>query len=673
MTPQEAISEINIAEKLSEEKLIEIGSDVVEGYEADESSRAEWKENLEEWTKTALQIADKKTFPWPNASNIKFPLLSTAAMQFAARAYPTLVPSDGKVVKCRVVGSDLDGEKTKRAIRISKHMSYQVMEEMEEWDEEMDRLLITLPIAGTVFKKTYYDQEKQRNVSCLVMPKDLCVNYYAKNLDDCERKTEIHEFSKRKLEEKIRKGLYMDVQLGEPSVGSGRQSTSDPSGVKPPEEDSTTPYIVLEQHCFLDLDEDGYPEPYVVMVEKESKKVLRIAARFELDGVLTDEEGKVVSITPNEYYTKYSFFPNPDGGFYDIGFGRLLGPLNASVDTIINQLTDAGTLSNMQSGFIGKGLRIKLGDTKFTPGEWKAVNATGTDLKGQIYPLPVREPSEVLFKLLGLLSQSAKELASVAEIFVGKMPGQNTPATTTMASIEQGMKLFTAVYKRVYRSLAKEFQKIYKLNRIYLDPQVELDILDEPIQQSDYQGNEKEVIPAADPTAASSQERVQKVQQLMQLLGLGTINPMAVTQRMLEALEEPAPEQLMQQPQPQPDPKAEALKLKAQLDQQKASNDLQMEQAKMQLAQANEAAKMQMQKAMKQQEMEFKAQEASLKMRIAAMEAGVKIDTQQKEAQSKLVQGQQTHTLGLMQQQEKHKQAVQQQKEKPKAKAKPNK
>ena len=304
MTPTDAINEVNIAEKLSEEDLIKIGSDVVEGYEADEASRSEWKTNLEEWTKTALQIADKKTFPWQNASNIKFPLLSTAAMQFAARAYPTLVPSDGKIVKCRVVGSDPTGEKTKRAIRISKHMSYQVMEEMEEWDEQMDRLLITLPIAGTVFKKTYFDPEKQRNVSCLVMPKDLCVNYFAKSLEDCERKTEIHEFSKRKIEEKIRKGIYRDVKLGEPSVDSHQPSTSNPSGTVPPEDDSTTPYIVLEQHCFLDLDKDGYPEPYVVVVEKESREVLRIAARFNTEGVQVDEKGKVVSITPDEYYTK---------------------------------------------------------------------------------------------------------------------------------------------------------------------------------------------------------------------------------------------------------------------------------------------------------------------------------------------------------------------------------
>jgi chaperonin GroES len=665
MDIRELINKANIAEDLDKEDLHEIGCAVVEGYEADESSRAAWKENLETWTKLALQITEKKTFPWPNASNIKFPLLSTAAMQFAARAYPTLVPSDGKIVKCRVVGSDPTGEKTARSIRISKHMSYQVMEEMEEWEEEMDRLLITLPIAGTVFKKTYYDPEKGRNKSCLVMPKDLVVNYWTKDLEDCERKTEIHLYSKRKLEEKMRKGLYRKVELGQPNSGDVPTQKSDPHGMTLPEEDETTPYVILEQHTFLDLDKDGYAEPYVVLVEKESKEVLRIAARFEADGVEINEKDEVVSITPVEYYTKYSFFPNPDGGFYDIGFGRLLGPINASVDTIINQLVDAGTLSNLQSGFIGKGLRVKIGDTKFQPGEWKVVNATGQDIKQQVFPMPVREPSAVLFKLLELLSQSAQQLASVAEIFVGKMPGQNTPATTTMASIEQGMKLFTAVYKRVYRSLAKEFQKLYKLNRVYLDPQVELEVLDEPIQQSDYLGPEKDVIPAADPSAASQQERLQKASQLMQLLGLGTINPMAVTQRMLEALEEPAPEQLMMQPQPQVDPKVQAIQMKAQMDQQKSANDMQIAQKKLEMQAASEAQKMEMQRAMKEQEMEFKAREAALNMRIKALEANNNLQVQSQQNQMNLVQQSQNHMMAMKQQDEKHQQQVKQQKAKP--------
>jgi len=663
------INSPNIAKFLDREKLINIGKTVVEGYEADEKSRISWKKNLEEWTKTALQITSPKTFPWPNASNIKFPLLSTAALQFAARAYPTLVPADGKLVKCRVVGSDLDGEKTKRAIRISKHMSYQLLEEMTEWEEQMDKLLVILPIAGTVFKKTYFDNIKARNVSSLVMPKDLVVNYWTKSIEDSERITEIHEFSKRKVEEKVRAGLYLDTNIGKPTVDNTQISLSDPGEMTTPETDSTTPFVFLEQHCYLDLDEDNYAEPYIVLVEKESKEVLRIVARYDTDSVQVSDTGEVVSITPVNYYTKFSFFPNPDGGFYDIGFGRLLGPINASVDTIINQLTDAGTLSNLQSGFIGKGLRIKMGDSAFKPGEWKAVNATGSDIKSQVFPLPVREPSEVLFKLLSLLSQSAKELASVAEIFVGKMPGQNTPATTTMASIEQGMKLFTAVYKRVYRSLAKEFQKLYKLNKLYLDPQLEIDVLDEPIQQSDYLGNENDIIPAADPSAASSQERVQKAQNLMQLIGLGTINPMEVTQRMLEALEEPSPEKLIMQPQPQPDPKAQSLQMKAQLDQQTAEHDMALKEKELELKKAGDNHKADLQKALADQKLQSMSDEAALKMRIAALEAGTNHQAKIQELQQNAA----THLQNTLQKTDEHQQKLVQQKQILRAKPQPKK
>lgn len=653
MKIENILNSVNIAESLDEKELISIGDVVVRGYETDEASVKDWRDCVEDWTKMALQITEEKTFPWPKASNIKFPLLSTAAMQFAARAYPTLVPSDGKVVKCRVIGSDPTGEKTRRAIRVSSHMSYQLLCEMEEWEEEMDRLLVILPIVGTVFKKTYYDPEKARNTSCLVMPSKLVVNYWTRNLEDCERITEVHEFSQRKVKEKMNRGLYLDIDLPKPSIDEHAKSKSDPNEMFLPEEDETTPYTILEQHCFLDLDEDGYSEPYVVLVEKETKTVLRISPRFTSEDVTVDEKGSVIAITPVCYFTKFSFFPNPDGGFYDIGFGRLLGPINASVDTLINQLVDAGSLSNLQTGFIGKGLRIKMGDARFTPGEWKAVNATGTDLKQQIFPLPVREPSAVLFKLLELLSTSAKELASVAEIFVGKMPGQNTPATTTMASIEQGMKLFTAVYKRVYRSMGKEFQKMYKLNKVYLDPEEEAQILDEPIQQSDYLGTEKDIYPAADPNASSSQERQQKSQGLMQILQLGTIDPMEVTMRMLEAMEQPNIEKLIKQPQQGPSPEQQQMQMEMQMEQAKAQTDLQKTQSQIRLAQVGKEQEMQLKAQEHQQTMAFKQQEAVLKGQMAAVEGQQKIQASSQQNAAKLHGQMMQHRVKAMQAKEK--------------------
>ena len=445
----------------------------------------------------------------------------------------------------------------------------------------MDKLLLALPIAGTAFKKTYWDAGKQQNVSKLIFPKLLVVNYYAKSLEDAERLTEIVYLSKRQVKERQNKKIYLDVELPDPSSKIDEDETHQRySSV----DDDTAPYTILEQHTYLDLDDDGYAEPYIVTMDYDSKTILRVVPRYNADMVMVDEKNKVISIVSKHYYTKYSFIPNPDGGFYDIGFGRLLGPLNEAANTLINQLTDAGSLSNLQAGFIGKGLRIRMGETRFSPGEWKAVNAVGDDLKKQIFPMPVREPSEVLFKLLDLLLKSGKELASVAEIFVGKMPGQNTPAMTTMATIEQGMKVFTAVYKRVYRSLTSEFKKIYLLNREYMNPEEYISILDDNAQQQDYEASEDDIIPGADPTAVSTQEKQAKVKSLLELLQLGTIDPMAVTKMYLEAHDIPNPEQMMKQPSPPPpDPKMEAMRAKAQLDQQKAQTDMAIAQQKAQM------------------------------------------------------------------------------------------
>lgn len=634
---QKYIESPNIAKHLKQEDLDKIGTDAYDGYKSDLASRAGWEELLDKWTKLALQVSEKKSYPWRNASNVKFPLLATAAMQFAARAYPALVPSNGQVVKCRTLGFDQDGQKAARANRMSKYMSYQVMEQMEEWEQEMDKLLITLPIAGTVFKKTYFDPSKQRNISCVVMPKSLVVNYWAKSMEDLERSTEIISMSERKVQESKALKLFLDVDLSEPTGDSSRKMDTTHETIEP-QRDSSTPYTILEQHAFLDLDKDGYAEPYIITFEEQSKKVLRIVARYTKESIKVDAEGDLMLINPIQYYTKFGFIPNPDGGFYDIGFGRLLGPINESADSLINQLIDSGTISNLQSGFLGKGLRMKAGDMSFTPGEWKVVSAAGDDLRKNIFPMPVREPSAVLMNLLQYLITSGKELASVAEIFVGKMPGQNTPATTTMASIEQGMKVFTAVYKRVYRSLTTEFRKIYLLNRDYANPEEYLDFIDEPIKQNDFEGSENDISPAADPNAVSSQEKQAKVQSIGQLLQLRTIDPMAYTKMYMEAFEVPAFEQLLVQPPQGPSPEEQQAQKDAELAQQQAQHKMSMEEAKMQLKAASTEQKASIDQAVGQQKIlhesimgKIKAGQAIEKNQIQLQGMGEKMNMQRKE------------------------------------------
>lgn len=686
MEATKLIESVNIADNLDEDTLKVIGQEAKEGFELDLRSREDWEGLLEEWTNLAKQTCEKKTFPWPDASNVKYPLLSTAAMQFAARAYPSLLPSDGQVVKSRVVGKDPDGQKTRQAEAVSRYMSYQLLEEMDGWETDMDKLLIMLPIVGTVFKKTYWDAIKEKNCSVLVLPKNLVVNYWAKSLKEAERISEILEVNPRQKKEREQSQLWKEIKIGDPS----NQEASQTRTGKTPQADSTTPHIFIEQHTFLDLDEDGYKEPYIVTFHRETAQVVRIVARFDQHTMffITDSKGneRLAKIEPIEYYTKFGFVPNPDGSFYDIGFGVLLGPLNESVNTLINQLIDSGTINNLQSGFLGKGLRLRAGETAFKPGEWKAVNATGDDLRKQVIPLPSKEPSKVLFELMGALISSGKELASVAEIFVGKMPGQNTPATTTMATIEQGMKVFTAVYKRLYRSLYEEFKKLYRLNSIYLNPETYVSVVDMPVQPEDFDISQYNICPGADPTAVSQTEKLMKAQGLIELMGMGMpLDPLKVLIRALEAQEHPnwqelIPQEIMasgQIPQ-QPDPKQMEMQMKMQVEQQKAATNMQYNAAKMELEKRSSEQKMMMDAQMHEQEMQHEQQKMQMdaaiqahKQRLFMVQSAMDVQNQQQQNQIETRRSEETHQQALRQNAESSKAKIEQTRAQAKAKPQP--
>lgn len=605
----------NLAEGMDDEELIKIGSEVVKDFEQDLASRKQWETQHEQWMKLAIQVIEEKTWPWKNASNVKYPLLSTSAMQFQARAYPTLVGATD-VVKAKVIGEDPTGEKTRRAERIGKHMTYQVLEQMENWDEDMDKACFILPIVGCIFKKIYFHAEKGYNCSELILPKDLVVNYWAKDLESATNKTHVIYMTKNTIKEKQLNGNFLEFDLDQTfpkeleSFTRGRENEK----LSAPADNVDAPRTLLESHRWHDLDNDDYKEPYIVTVEYSSGKVCRITPRFEKDGVKS-AKGKIIKITPEEYFIKFPFIPNPDGGFYDLGFGALLGPLNETVNTLINQLIDSGTIHNLQGGFIAKGIRLKAGDTSFTPGEWKFVQTSGDDLRKGIFPLPTKEPSQTLFELLGTIVESGQKLASVAEIFVGKMPGQNTPATTTMATIEQGMKVFTAIYKRIYRSLTKEFKRLYRLNKIYLNPQDEFNIVDSQelmqIGQSDYQADDTDVKPAADPNSVSEMLRLTKAQALLELIPLGTLNAQEATKRILEAQDQPEIEKLLNQGPPPPDPKM--LEIQAKMEAEKAKTELKMQEAQMKMMIDQQLGKMDMQ--MKQMELQMKAVEAQLNLK----------------------------------------------------------
>jgi chaperonin GroES len=646
----------NLATGLTEEELTDIGQECLRGFQLDQQSRRDWEDEVDNWISLAKQIKEEKTYPWPKASNVKYPLLSTAAMQFSARAYPSLIPSDGKVVKGKVIGKDPTGDKQLKADRVATYMSYQIMHKMRGWEEEMDKMLIMLPVIGTMFKKTWFDKAADEIKSKVILPKNLVVNYWATDLCNVERISEVIEMSPRILKERQLQEIFLEVDLGEPPL---------PAQLNAPTltvNDDTTPYTIIEQHTFLDLDKDDYPEPVIVTFHKETGKVLRISARYNMDDIEFNDEGDIIKIEPVQMYTKFGFVPNPDGSFYDIGFGVLLGPINESVNTVINQLIDAGSLSNMQSGFIGKGLRLKMGEAKFGPGEWKVVNAGGEDLAKQIVPLPLKEPSNVLFELMGSLITSGKELASVAEIFVGKMPGQNTPATTTMASIEQGMKVFTAVYKRIYRALESEFKKIYELNGHYLDPQTYEAVLDAPIGPEDFNDDSYDICPGADPTAVSQTERLLKAQGLLELLPLipGLLNPIEVVSRVLEAQEQPNWQKVFSQevqasgqlPPPQPDPKLMAIQAKVEADQRKAAVDIQKKQMEMELDGRDKMMQMQMKQQEHAQKMQMEQERTMQKASSEIAMANVYASTERMKGQQSLQQSDQQHQQKMMQNKE---------------------
>lgn len=573
----------NIAELLDDNELDNIGKRCLDDLMIDLHSRKPWEIKMTEAMKIAIQLAETKTTPWPKASNVKFPMLSIACIQFQSRIFPQLFSSP-KPVKMRVVGRDPDSKKHNRAHRVSDHMSYQVTEQDEGWLTEHDKLMITLPLIGCGFIKTYFDGI---NRSEHVHAKDLVVNYYAKSLDSVARYTHIIPMYQNEVIERQRKKIYLDHKWIDTPIPPTQfqQLQDDYEGKQVPMNDSDAPRNFYEQYCWLDLDGDNYKEPYTVTFD-DWGKVYRIVNRFasiERDG------NTILKITPKSYFTKYPFIPSPDGGFYGLGFGSLLTPLNESVNTLINQLIDSGTLSIRQGGFIGRGARLKGGTLRFKMGEFTKVDCTGDDMRKNIFPWPFKEPSGTLFTLLNYLVEYGERLSSVSDMMVGKTPGQNTPATTAMAALEEGLKVITAIYQRIYKSLRQEFQKLYKLNQEFLDPEEYYIIEDDQraVYQEDYLGDPTDIRPAADPSMSSDTQRLTRLQAIMQRAqSVPGYNVVAIERRFLEQINMEGVDEIYPvgpngQPaiQPPPDPKIEIESHKFQADQMAKAKELQIKAA----------------------------------------------------------------------------------------------
>lgn len=574
---------LNIAEELDADVLSKIGIECMQGYEVDNGTRTEWLQKSKDAMKLAMQVAEQKNTPWVGASNIIYPLMTSAAIQFAARAYPAII-SGSNVVKGKVYGKDdgtpvmaqdgtpqmqigqdgktpqmvwqiEPGQKQRRADAIAEHMSYQYLEEQREWEPQTDKMLHILPIVGCAFRKTYFDAALGRKVGLLVHAENLVINYWAESLEMAPRSSEEIKLYPVEIIEKQRAGVFLEQDYGIAASSTG---------------DKEEPHEFIEQHCRYDLDEDGYPEPYIVTIHKETRKVARIIARYDVEGVkFSRRTGKVMKIEPIDYYDQYDFLPNIEGGIYGMGLGQLLTPLNAAVNSSLNMMMDGAHRRIVGGGFIGRGLSMHSGSIKFKMGEYKVVNAPGARIREAIVDAPVPPPDGTLFQLLGMLLEAAREVSSVKDVMTGELSAKTMQPTTLLALIEQGMKVFTAIYKRYYRTAQSEYKKAFRINRIYLDDEVEYQRGDvwKTITRQDYQEGAG-VEPYADPTMVSDMQELAKAQFLQPYQQDPFCDPMEVRRRIFTAAKIPDIDKVLREPESPPiDPKvlamADELQIKA--------------------------------------------------------------------------------------------------------------
>jgi chaperonin GroES len=574
-------SSANIATELDDDTLGKIGQACRREYDIDVNSRATWVENTKDAMDLAMQVAKTKSYPWPNASNVIYPLMTVAAIEFHARAYPAIV-AGRNVVKGVVIGADdgvpltasdgqpavevqmgptgpvpimgpdgqpvlkwkvPPGEKRRRADRIGEHMSWQCVEQMEEWEEETDKLLIILPIAGCMFRKSYFDPGLGRNVAVLANSMNVVINYWAKSLGTAPRISEEIKLYPVEIKESELNEIFLKHEYGTATGANG---------------DDDAPHEFIEQHRRWDLDGDDYPEPYIVTIHKATGKVARICARYEQEDVTLQGvggQGTVRAIRPTQYYTKYDFLPNIEGGIYGMGFGQLLRPINTSINTTLNMLFDAGHRQIVGGGFIGKGLSMHSGQVKFKMGTYTPVNAPGSVIRDAIVDVQSPEPSAVMFALLGKLEEAGNRIGSIKDVLTGEAAMATMQPTTLLALIDQGTKVFTGIYKRVYRSAKREFDKLYRLNRVYGEEIMSYQVGDEwkQITREDY-ARGSGVAPYSDPQMVNDMQRLARAGFLQGYQNDAHCDPIEIRTRIFDAAQMPDKDKLFAKQQgPTPD------------------------------------------------------------------------------------------------------------------------
>lgn len=570
----------NLVDVLDEKQLATLGVETIEEFEIDKASRKDWEESAERSLKLAKQKRDAKMTPWPNASNINYPAMMVAAMQFNARALPAIVRNN-EVLMAKIVGDDPLEFKAQRARRMSDFSNNQLLNECEEWEPGTDTLLMALPIVGAGFRKVSWDSVLGRPRLDYASALKVYAANDAPSFDQAPRVTQTFDRYPYQIRQMIKAGTWEEFDYLRDSS------------------DTQKPCDFLEQHRYMDLDEDGLDEPYIVTVHKESSKVVRIDAAFDPRDIRVGEVGDVEAITRFLPWVDYGFLPDPEGGVYAMGFGSLLESLQAAIDTSLNQMMDAGHLANAPGGFIGQGLNIRGGTYRVEPNTFKIINASADDIRKAIYTHQFPGPSPVLFQLVDLLLAAAKDITAVKDVLTGEAPSQQ-PATSTLALIEQGLSVFTAIYKRIYRSLRKEYQLLWRLNARYLSPEKYKAVLDRPLKAwqppegapppppeaqaaidremqrgvspADFEASDYDVRPVSDPKAATMMQQLAQAEFLRSFKGDATVNQAEVNKRIFAAARIEDPDKLTNVP-PNPAIDLDMQQKAADLDKTKAETD----------------------------------------------------------------------------------------------------
>ena len=447
----------NLADVISESELGRIYIDLTSSIDDDRSSREDWEKTYTDGLKyLGMKFDETRSEPFEGASGVTHPLLGEAVTQFQAQAYKELLPAGGPV-KTQVVGA-YDSAVEEQAQRVREFMNYEIIHVMDEYDEDLDQMLFYLPLAGSAFKKVYYDENLQRPVSKFVAPEDLIVPYYTTDLESCPRITHVIKMPENDVRKLQAIGFYkkFDMQYGEDaSQYSSLDTEKERLEGMEPSSDSDEVCVLYEVHCNLDLEgfedvgedgeETGVKLPYIVTIDSNTENVLSIRRNFNPDDAMK---------TKIEYFVHFKFLPGL--GFYGFGLTHMIGGLSKASTSILRQLIDAGTLSNLPAGFKTRGIRIRNEDEPIQPGEFRDVDAPAGSLRDAIQPLPFKEPSGTLLNLLGLLVESGQRFASIAEIAVGEGNSQ-APVGTTLALMEKSTKVLSAIHKRLHNAQKKEF------------------------------------------------------------------------------------------------------------------------------------------------------------------------------------------------------------------------